>query len=69
MASADYVQVAHDGFARTFTYREKANIGHCPECGQRGKFRYTTQGEDRTSAPMFRGPFFCSIGCWRNYAR
>jgi len=69
-------QISHDGFARTFTYRETVPSwgsrvsGHnrCAECGRIARFRYTTQCESRTCAPRFAGPAFCSISCWRSYS-
>lgn len=62
------VQISHDGFARTFTYRERAESGRtCPNCGQPARFRYQTVSEARMRIDSFRGPAFCGINCARQY--
>lgn len=70
--------IAHDGMARTHTYREVGLTGDaaehrgcdwCGEVGRSGKlYRYWSQCESRTrvAAPLGRAKLYCSKSCWQN---
>lgn len=60
-------QISHDPFGRFSIMRRKAPEGaQCKWCGQKAKYEYGTERDDRGRTD-WDGKYFCSLGCRKSY--
>ena len=61
-------EIRHDTFGRFSVVRERcADFQPCSSCGQRAKYRYGIEWDDRPYRYNWADGKFCGIACARSY--